>query len=153
MVRAARRALGRVPRRGGASPRGLAAGEGAGPRDLGREPDGGRSGEDAGHPPPGAAPGSPRKEAGRPQPRVREAIARAGDEPLLMARRGCRVFVGPARVALAELAIRRGADVLLLDDGLQHHALARDLDVIVADASNPFGNGRLLPAGPLREPV
>src|SRR2546425_10789174 len=68
-----------------------------------------------------------------------------------MARRGCRVFVGPARVALAELAIRRGADVLLLDDGLQHHALARDLDIIVADASNPLGNGRLLPRGPLRE--
>lgn len=77
----------------------------------------------------------------------------AGDEPLLMSRRGCRVFVGPRRAVLAELAIRRGADVLLLDDGLQHHGIARDLDVIVADASNPFGNGRLLPAGPLREPV
>jgi tetraacyldisaccharide 4'-kinase len=41
--------------------------------------------------------------------------------------------------------------VLLLDDGLQHHALARDLDVIAADASNLFGNGALLPRGPLRE--
>jgi tetraacyldisaccharide 4'-kinase len=80
-------------------------------------------------------------------------VEAAGDEPLLMARRGFRVFVGPRRAALAQLAIRRGADVLLLDDGLQHHGLARDLDVIVADASNPFGNGRLLPAGPLREPV
>jgi tetraacyldisaccharide 4'-kinase len=39
----------------------------------------------------------------------------------------------------------------LLDDGLQHHALARDLDIIVADASNPLGNGALLPRGPLRE--
>src|SRR3989442_9265293 len=83
-----------------------------------------------------------------------EAIVEAaGDEPLLLARRGCKVFVGPRRSALAQLAIQRGADVLLLDDGLQHYGLARDLDVIVADASNPFGNGRLLPGGPLREPV
>jgi tetraacyldisaccharide 4'-kinase len=80
-------------------------------------------------------------------------VEAAGDEPLLIARRGFRVFVGPRRAALAELAIGRGADVLLLDDGLQHHGLARDLDVIVADASNAFGNGRLLPAGPLREPL
>lgn len=77
----------------------------------------------------------------------------AGDEPVLLARRGCKVFVGPRRAELASLALRQGADVLLLDDGLQHHGLARDLDVIVADASNPFGNGRLLPAGPLREPA
>jgi tetraacyldisaccharide 4'-kinase len=80
-------------------------------------------------------------------------VEAAGDEPLLLSRRGCAVFVGPRRAELAPLAIRRGADVLLLDDGLQHHALARDLDVIVADAADPFGNGHLLPAGPLREPV
>jgi tetraacyldisaccharide 4'-kinase len=76
-----------------------------------------------------------------------------GDEPLLLSRRGLTVWVGPHRARLATLAAERGADVLILDDGLQHHALARDLDVVVADASNPFGNGRLLPRGPLREPV
>ncbi|HET9751616.1 MAG TPA: tetraacyldisaccharide 4'-kinase [Myxococcales bacterium] len=74
-----------------------------------------------------------------------------GDEPLLMARRGLTVWVGPRRAALAPRAVEQGADVLILDDGLQHHALARDLDVIVADASNLFGNGALLPRGPLRE--
>ena len=76
-----------------------------------------------------------------------------GDEPLLLARRGLTVFVGPSRAVLAGLAVERGADVLVLDDGLQHYALARDLDVVVADASNPFGNGHGLPLGPLREPL
>lgn len=74
-----------------------------------------------------------------------------GDEPLLLARRGLTVFVGPHRAILARMAVERGANVLLLDDGLQHHALARDLDVVVVDASSPFGNGHALPRGPLRE--
>jgi tetraacyldisaccharide 4'-kinase len=75
-----------------------------------------------------------------------------GDEPLLLARRGVPVVVGPYRYELARRDYRDlGVDVILLDDGLQHHALARDLDVIVADASNPLGNGCLLPRGPLRE--
>ena len=78
-------------------------------------------------------------------------VQQCGDEPLLLARRGLTVFVGPSRAQLVPLALERGADVLLLDDGLQHHQLARDLDVIVADASNPFGNGSFLPRGPLRE--
>ena len=81
------------------------------------------------------------------------SVADVGDEPLLLARRGLTVFVGPSRALLARLAVAQGADVLVLDDGLQHHALARDLDVVVADASNLVGNGRLLPRGPLREPV
>ena len=81
------------------------------------------------------------------------AVQDVGDEPLLLARRGLVVFVGPSRALLAGLAVERGADVLVLDDGLQHHALYRDLDVLVADASNPFGNGHLLPLGPLREPL
>lgn len=81
--------------------------------------------------------------------------ALAGDEPLLLKRRcpRLRVLVGPRRARLASQAVARGADVLLLDDGLQHYQLERDLDVVVMDASNPLGNGRLLPRGPLREPL
>ncbi|BDG06055.1 tetraacyldisaccharide 4'-kinase [Anaeromyxobacter oryzae] len=78
-----------------------------------------------------------------------------GDEPVLLARRlpGVAVLCGPRRAALAPMATGDlGADALVLDDGFQHRALARDLDVVVLDAANPFGNGRLLPAGPNREP-
>jgi tetraacyldisaccharide 4'-kinase len=77
----------------------------------------------------------------------------AGDEPLLCAWRAPWLFVlaGSSRRLLALAACEAGADVLVLDDGLQHHALFRDLDVIVADAKNPLGNGRRLPRGPLRE--
>ena len=82
--------------------------------------------------------------------------AEGGDEPVLIARRlpGVRVLCGPRRAALAPRAVAAlGADALLLDDGFQHRALARDLDVVVLDAANPVGNGHLLPAGPNREPA
>lgn len=82
--------------------------------------------------------------------------AEGGDEPVLLARRlpGLRVLCGPSRAALAAEAVGRlGADALLLDDGFQHRALARDLDVVVLDAANPLGNGWLMPAGPGREPA
>ncbi len=78
-----------------------------------------------------------------------------GDEPVLMARRlpGVRVLCGPRRAELARLAVAQyGADALVLDDGFQHRALARDLDLVVLDASSPFGNGHCLPRGPNREP-
>jgi tetraacyldisaccharide 4'-kinase len=77
----------------------------------------------------------------------------AGDEPVLVAERcpGLLVLSGRRRADLAALAVRRGAQVLVLDDGLQHHALSRDLDVVVVDAQNPLGNGAFLPRGPLRE--
>ena len=78
-----------------------------------------------------------------------------GDEAVLVARRlpGVAVLCGPRRAELARLARGAlGADVLVLDDGFQHRALARDLDVVVLDAGNPFGNGHLLPRGPNREP-
>ncbi len=79
----------------------------------------------------------------------------AGDEPLLIARRlpEAAVLCGPRRAELARRAVEEfGADALVLDDGFQHRALARDLDVVVLDAANPSGNGRLLPLGPNREP-
>lgn len=82
-----------------------------------------------------------------------DAPAVAGDEPLLIRRRtGVPVFVGRDRVAAAEAlcAAHPQVDVLVADDGLQHHALARDAELVVFDERG-CGNGRLLPAGPLRE--
>lgn len=80
--------------------------------------------------------------------------AEVGDEPVLMARRsGCPVWVGPHRAAVIA-ALRQAhpdCDVVILDDGLQHYALRRDLEIAVVDARG-FGNGFMLPAGPLREP-
>lgn len=61
---------------------------------------------------------------------------------------------GKDRVALAKIGIEElDAELFVLDDGFQHRRLARDLDIVLVDALNPFGNGRLLPAGPLREPI
>ena len=78
-----------------------------------------------------------------------------GDEPLLIARRtGVPVVVGRDRVGAARRLIgRHGVDVVVSDDGLQHYRLARDLEIVVVDGRRRFGNGRLLPAGPLREPL
>ena len=78
-----------------------------------------------------------------------------GDEPLLLARAsGCPVWIGRDRAAaaLGLLAAHPECDVLLLDDGLQHYRLARDIEIAVEDERRA-GNGLLLPAGPLREPV
>jgi tetraacyldisaccharide 4'-kinase len=77
----------------------------------------------------------------------------SGDEPLLLRRRaGVPVFVGTDRVAAVRTLLREhpGTDVVIADDGLQHHRLARDLQVLVFDERG-VGNGWLLPAGPLRE--
>lgn len=80
--------------------------------------------------------------------------ARVGDEPLLLARRaGCPVFAGRDRAAAAQALLQRHpCDVILSDDGLQHYALARTVEIAVIDGVRRFGNGRCLPAGPLREP-
>jgi tetraacyldisaccharide 4'-kinase len=80
--------------------------------------------------------------------------ARVGDEPSLLRRRtGCEVAIGRDRAAAAALLLGRGVDVIVADDGLQHHRLARDVEVCVVDGQRRFGNRRLLPAGPLREPL
>ena len=80
--------------------------------------------------------------------------AEVGDEPVLIFRR-CRVpvMVGPDRVRSARLLIdTHRCDIILSDDGFQHLALRRDLDIVVLDGERRFGNGWCLPAGPLREP-
>ena len=78
-----------------------------------------------------------------------------GDEPAMLARDGVPVAVGAARAqaARALLAAHPSVDVIVCDDGLQHYALERDVEIAVIDAQRGFGNGLLLPAGPLREPV
>ncbi len=75
-----------------------------------------------------------------------------GDEAVLLATESdCPVVVHPDRVAAAAMATEVGADVIVADDGLQHYRLARDFEIAVIDGHRGFGNGRLLPAGPLRE--
>jgi len=75
-----------------------------------------------------------------------------GDEPLLLARHtGCPVVVHPDRVAAARFLQKQGVDVIVADDGLQHYELARDMEIAVVDGKRLWGNGHLLPAGPLRE--
>ena len=77
-----------------------------------------------------------------------------GDEAVLMARRRvCPVAAGPDRIAAAQLLLEQaGCDIIVSDDGLQHYRLARDIEILVVDAARGLGNGRCLPAGPLREP-
>ncbi|HEY6516903.1 MAG TPA: tetraacyldisaccharide 4'-kinase [Steroidobacteraceae bacterium] len=75
-----------------------------------------------------------------------------GDEPLILHRRtGCPTIVGSDRVAAARALIEQGAAVVLADDGLQHLRLRRDCEIVVVDGTRGLGNGRVLPAGPLRE--
>jgi tetraacyldisaccharide 4'-kinase len=76
----------------------------------------------------------------------------AGDEPLMLHRRtGCMTIVAGDRVAAAQELVARGAKVILADDGLQHLRMRRDCEILVVDGTRGFGNGRVLPAGPLRE--
>lgn len=87
--------------------------------------------------------------------RVLMEWSEAGDEPVLIARAvpGVPVLTGAERRLTGRAAVEQfSADILILDDAFQHRQLFRDLDIVLINAALPFGNGRLLPGGPLREP-
>ncbi len=96
---------------------------------------------------------------GRPCPAPRlvtptDDAAEVGDEPLLLSRQtGAPVCVHADRVAAGRQLLALGVNVVIADDGLQHYRLHRDLEIAVLDGDRRFGNGFLLPAGPLREPA
>jgi len=82
------------------------------------------------------------------------SAAEVGDEPLLLAERsGCPVVVSPDRVAAGQYLLAKcpQVDLIISDDGLQHYALQRDLEIVLVDGQRGLGNGWLLPVGPLRE--
>ncbi|MCK5831449.1 MAG: tetraacyldisaccharide 4'-kinase [Methylococcales bacterium] len=78
-----------------------------------------------------------------------------GDEAVLMAKKAdCPIAVGPERVKAAQLLLDKSdCDVVISDDGLQHYALERDIEIAVIDGERRFGNGYTLPCGPLREQI
>lgn len=87
---------------------------------------------------------------------IRSNVAHSGDESFILAAHapGVPVLVGRDRRVVGHHAVSTfDAEIVILDDGFQHHRLARDLDIVCIDGPGGFGNRRLLPAGPLREPI
>ena len=85
---------------------------------------------------------------------AKTAVSEAGDEPLLIAMRtGVPVRADANRVNAANALIEKGCNIIVCDDGLQHYRLQRDIEIEIVDGVRRYGNGHLLPAGPLREPV
>ena len=82
----------------------------------------------------------------------RHSAQDVGDEPLLLAGTA-PTWIGADRVASAKAAVAAGASHLILDDGFQNHSLIKDLSFLAVDSTVGFGNGCVVPAGPLREPV
>ncbi len=81
-------------------------------------------------------------------------VSACGDEPALLARRtGAFIVVDPNRRRALAVLLGKGVDVVVSDDGLQHLALPRTVEIAVVDGRRGFGNGHCLPVGPLREPV
>jgi tetraacyldisaccharide 4'-kinase len=80
------------------------------------------------------------------------AAADVGDEPLMLAASG-ESWIGRDRVAAARAMQADGVQVIVMDDGHQNPSLHKNLSLVVIDAAAPFGNGHLLPKGPLREPI
>ena len=107
----------------------------------------------------GWRPGVASRGYGRQDPRTprwvtaETAPAEGGDEPVLIAHRlAVPVRVDADRAAAARALAEAGCDIVVCDDGLQHYRLGRDLEIEVIDGARRYGNGRMLPAGPLREP-
>ena len=109
--------------------------------------------QELGHHPGIASRGHGRSSTGLQWVHADSTAADVGDEPLLLQQRtGLPVCVAARRIEAARALVAAGCDVVLCDDGLQHLALARDLEICVVDGARGFGNGLFVPAGPLREP-
>ena len=109
--------------------------------------------QEQGHHPGIASRGHGRRSTGLQWVHAESTAADVGDEPLLLQQRtGVPVCVAARRIDAARALVAAGCDVVLCDDGLQHLALARDLEICVIDGARGFGNGLFVPAGPLREP-